>query len=83
MIEKIDMNELGLKVRLEDEIARYNKFQNMMGAINSTKVKTKMLNTRTFVKYILKEGSITEKRELLANMKSRLVIKNKEVTLQE
>jgi len=83
MIDKIDMNELGLKVRLEDEVARYNKFQNMMGVINSTKVKTKTLNTRTFVKYVLKEGSIVEKRELLANMKSRLVITNKELTLQE
>jgi len=83
MIDKIDMNELGLKVRLEDEVARYSKFQNMMGMINSTKVKIKTLNTRTFVKYILKEGSIIEKRELLTNMKSRLVIKNKELTLQE
>jgi site-specific DNA recombinase len=83
MIDKIDMNELGLKVRLEDEVARYSKFQNMMGMINSTKVKTKTLNTRTFVKYVLKEGSIVEKRELLANMKSRLVITNKELTLQE
>jgi DNA invertase Pin-like site-specific DNA recombinase len=82
MIDKIDMNELGLKVRLEDEVARYNKFQNMMGVINSAKVKIKTLNTRTFVKYILKEGSIIEKRELLANMKSRLVITNKELTLQ-
>jgi len=83
MIDKIDMNELGLKVRLEDEVARYSKFQNMMGMINNAKVKTKTLNTRTFVKYILKEGSIIEKRELLANMKSRLVITNKELTLQE
>lgn len=82
MIDKIDMNELGLKVKLEDEVERYNKFQNMMGMINSAKVKIKTLNTRTFVKYILKEGSIIEKRELLANMKSRLVIKNKELILQ-
>lgn len=35
MIDKIDMNELGLKVRLEDEVARYSKFQNMMGMINN------------------------------------------------
>jgi hypothetical protein len=54
----------------------------MMGVINETKIKTRTLDIRMFVKYVLREGSIIEKRELLANMKSRLVITNKELTLQ-
>ncbi len=38
-------------------------------------------DTRAYVKYLLREGSATEKRELLANLKSRLTYKDKTVTL--
>ncbi len=32
--------------------------------------------------YLLTEGSITEKRELLSNLKSRLILKDKMITLR-
>ena len=39
------------------------------------------MNIRTYVKYLLKEGTATEKRELLGNLRSRLVYKNKTIKL--
>ena len=39
------------------------------------------VNTREYAKYLLREGSTTEKRELLANLRSRLMYKDKKITL--
>lgn len=35
----------------------------------------------TLAKYLLKDGTITEKRELLSYLKSQLILKDKTVTL--
>jgi hypothetical protein len=83
LIDKIDMNELGLKMKLKDELERYNKFQTMMGLKNDPNAKPKKIQMRTFVKYILQEGSIIEKRELLANMKSKIVLTGKIIRLEK
>ena len=83
LIDSINMNELGLKIRIKEEMERYNKFQALMGFNKDTKVKPKDVDMRTFVKYILKEGSMLEKRELLSNMKSKLVLTKEGFTLQK
>lgn len=36
---------------------------------------------RNYAKYILKEGTTIEKRELLGNLRSRIVYKDKKLTL--
>ena len=41
------------------------------------------INIRKYAKYLLKQGSVTEKRDLLANLRSRLSYKDKMVTLLE
>lgn len=41
------------------------------------------IDVRGYAKYLLREGSTTEKRELLANLRSRLICKNKTLTLTE
>jgi hypothetical protein len=38
------------------------------------------VNIRQYAKYLLKEGSVTDKRELLANLRSRLNYKDKKIT---
>jgi len=43
----------------------------------------KKLNIRTYAKYLLKEGSFIEKRELLANLRSRLMYEDKKIALLE
>jgi len=54
----------------------------LFSEINSAekqKGKQKDIDARNYAKYILKEGSIFEKRELLSCLKSKLVLKNKKV----
>ena len=83
LIDNINMNELGLKAKIKEEMERYNKFQALMGFEKNTDAKPKNVDMRTFVKYILKEGSMLEKRELLSNMRSKLVLTKAGFTLQK
>jgi hypothetical protein len=38
---------------------------------------------RTYVKYLLAEGTILEKRDVLANLKSRLMFKDGKIALRK
>lgn len=83
ILDKVNINELGMRQKLEEEIARFNIFQrSVLGA--KEKVQTnKETDIRNYAKYILKEGTTIEKRELLANLRSRIEYKDKELTLLE
>lgn len=82
ILDKVNINELGMRKKLEDEIARFNIFQrSVLGA--TEKIKTDQeTDIRNYAKYILKEGSTVEKRELLANLRSRIVYKDKTLSLE-
>lgn len=87
IMDQIDINEIGLKKQFEDEVARYNKFQStvlkMNGRENEVR-KDQEFDIKTYAKYVLKDGTIQEKRELLASLKSRLVLnKDKKLTLKK
>lgn len=81
ILNEVNINELGMRKKLEDEIARFNIFQrSVLGA--TEKIKTDQdTDIRNYAKYILKEGTAIEKRELLANLRSRIMYKDKELTL--
>lgn len=50
------------------------------GAIKHDTGETEV-NIRTYTKYLLREGSVSEKRDLLSNLRSRLVYRDKTLTL--
>lgn len=81
ILDEVNINELGMRKKLEDEIARFNIFQrSVLGA--KEKIKTNIeTDIRNYAKYILKEGSTIEKRELLANLRSRIEYKDKTLRL--
>lgn len=81
ILDKVNINELGMRKKLEDEIARFNIFQrSVLGAKEKVKADQET-DIRNYAKYILKEGSTIEKRELLANLRSRIMYKDKKLTL--
>ncbi len=83
ILDKVNINELGMRQKLEDEITRFNIFQrSVLGATDKIKNNTEA-DIRNYAKYILKEGMVSEKRELLANLRSRIVYKDKKLTLIE
>jgi DNA invertase Pin-like site-specific DNA recombinase len=82
IIDLVSVNEFGLRNKLDDEIERFHKFQ---GHVFQTAIKTKLesadVDVRAYAKYVLREGSVSEKRELLGNLRSRLVYRNKTLEL--
>jgi len=82
IIDVVSVNELGLRNKLDDEIERFNKFQgHVLQTIGKTRIAAADLDVRTYAKYVLREGSVSEKRELLGNLRSRLIYQNKTITL--
>lgn len=84
IIDIVNINELGMRQKLEDEIRRFNKLQKIVnGKSGQELVKENDVNIRQYAKYLLKEGSTSDKRELLANLRSRLNYKDKKITMIE
>lgn len=82
IIDQIDINELGMRARLEEEVKRYKFFQNkVLGEKQNDDNVADNVNIRNYAKYILKQGSISEKRELLGCLKSKIKVANKQVSL--
>lgn len=83
-MDVVNINELGMRQKLEDEIRRFNKLQKIVnGKSGNSLVEEDDVNIRQYAKYLLKEGSTSDKRELLANLRSRLNYKDKKITMIE
>jgi len=83
LIEDLDISELGMKHKFKEEMARYAKFRRLVLGKGKELEGRDTFETKTYAKYLLTEGSMSEKRELLANLRSRLVFKDKKVTLEK
>lgn len=80
LVDKINLDELGVKSRIEDEIRRFNKFRT--GVLGHKQEKSSEdIDVRNYAKYLLKEGTLIEKREMLSCLKSKLVLKDKKIGL--
>jgi len=78
IIDELDINDLGLKRQFNDEIERYYKFsKGILGLKDSNFDKQKSIDMKNYAKYVLREGSIIEKREVLSQLESKLIMKNK------
>ena len=57
----------------------------VQGHVFQTTTKTSLesadVDVRAYAKYVLREGRVSEKRELLGNLRSRLVYQNKKISL--
>lgn len=84
IVDEINLDEAGMKEPLEREIARYRKFRSgVLGISQSEQEKQEEIDIRNYAKYILREGTSLEKRELLSNLKSKLIIKDNTLTLEK
>ncbi len=80
LMDKINLDELGIRNRIQDEIARFNKFR--MGVLGHKREKAEIdVDVRNYTKYLLKEGSLLEKRELLSCLTSKLLLKDKKIEI--
>lgn len=82
LMDKIDLNETGVHVKFEEELKRHNKFHRGVLGIKDKTVKHQEIDLRDYAKYVLLEGTNEEKRELMGCFKSKIVVKEKAVTIQ-
>jgi len=81
LMDTVDLDELGIRTRIEDEIARFNKFRTSVLGHKEEK-RSKEIDVRNYAKYLLKECTLVEKRELLSCLKSKLVLTEKKISLE-
>ena len=82
ILDTVSLDEIGMKERIKTEIEQHQKFQeSVLGKVSKDKIKFKEIDIRNYAKYILRERSIWEKRELLSHLRSKLLLKGKKITL--
>jgi peptidyl-tRNA hydrolase len=63
-----------MRVKFEKELRRFNKFQRTVLGAGNPKVKHEDTDPKVYAKYILKEGTNEEKREIMGCFKTKLKI---------
>lgn len=83
VIEKIDVDEIGIKEQIQREISRYRKLSyTVLGRETEFDNRPIEMDIRNYAKHILINGTTEEKRELLSCIRSRLEIKDKVICLK-
>lgn len=80
LMDRIDIDEIGVKEKIKSEVERFKKFQHSILGVK-TKVEVADIDIRNYAKYLLREGADVEKRELLGCLKSRILLDNKIISL--
>jgi site-specific DNA recombinase len=82
IIDKMSMDKSELKKKLEEEVARYALFQTgVLGMDLNQSKKHKDISIKTFAKHMLQHGTMLQKREILSCIKSRIVLKDKKLSM--
>lgn len=82
IIDELDIDQLGIKDKVYKELFRYqNLVKSVLGQQASNVIQMPQIDSKAYAKHILKDGTKDDKRELLACLKSKLLIKDKKVYL--
>ncbi len=81
LMDRINLDETGIRKKLEAEIQRIKHFQaSLLG--KREKIEAEDVDIRNYAKYLLREGTKTEQRELMGCFKSKLVLEKGTITLE-
>ena len=75
LLDGLDLNVSAVKRKIDDEFERFSKFATDVLGITDKK-KAQKINQRKYVEYLLKNGTATDKRELLECLKNKIVLKD-------
>jgi len=81
LMDEIALDEIGMKERIKIEIERHKKFESGLLGVKGKTIKVGEVDVRNYAKYILRDGTILEKRELLACLRSKIVMNNKQIRI--
>lgn len=80
LLDRIDVNEIGIKTKLKEEAERFKRFQKILSG-SKENIVIEDIDVRNYAKYLLQEGSGIEKRELLGCMRGKIQLKEKIILL--
>lgn len=83
ILDQIDLNVLGIQMKFRDELKRHNKFQRTLLGLSNPAATHQDIDLRMYAKYLLKEGTNEEKRQLMGCLKSKLKITEGFVTIDQ
>lgn len=81
LLDTISLDEIGMKDQIKAEIQAHNEFQQSVLGEDSSKVKVKDVDIRNYAKHILRKRPIHEKRALLGNLRSKLILNHKQIRI--
>jgi len=81
LVDKLEISQIGIQHKFEEELKRYNKFHRSVLGSTPASSKHKEIDLRTYAKYILREGTNEEKRELMGCFKSLIVATKGVITI--
>lgn len=81
LIDQLDIDELGARQMIEREVTRYNKLRATMLGVEE-RDQAKEMDVKRYAKYLLEEGTIEQKRELLEQLRGRIVMADKKIRLE-
>lgn len=80
LMDKIDLDEIGIKEKIKSEIERFKKFQRVV-LESKESIEIGEVDMRNYARFILREGTDLEKRELLGCLNSRILLKEKKISI--
>ncbi len=82
VIDTISLDKIGMRDRIKTEIKSHNEFQqSVLGQEKLKDTSVKDVDIRNYAKHILRTRPMHEKRELLGNLRSKLILKDKKIYL--
>ncbi len=80
VIDDVEIDQIGARHLIDKEITRFNKLRSrVLGKDEKEKVRN--MDVRKYAKYLLEEGTTDEKREMLGQLRGKIVLKDKKITL--
>jgi hypothetical protein len=83
VIDQIPIEKIEAQERTRQELDRYQNFtQDVLDSTIVEKMKLPQINARGFAKYLIRHGSKEEKREMIACLNAKIVLKDKHIHLE-
>jgi DNA invertase Pin-like site-specific DNA recombinase/predicted metal-binding protein len=83
LIDQLDIDNKFVKQKFKEEYERMNKFQSEFLGVGKVTPLNEEFDPRLYTAHVLSKGSMTEKREFLSCIKSRIKMKEKNLYIEK
>lgn len=82
-VEKLDIKELHLSEQLKADLENFTKTKKEILILNNIFPEDQQIDLTEYARYVLREGTITAKRNLITGLNLEIYIHNKELVLKQ